>query len=152
MNKLPVKYRIIIPLLFTIAFAIGGGGYKALYPSGIPEYYRVETVNATLVFGTVGVSLGLLALLLVKNQFRFSLRGLLLATFFAAVSCAAWVMSLQDDTSIPVYCMQLGLHYVSIAVAIGALFGDAWWGFLIGISAYLFCIGLWLFMLNFAVL
>ena len=66
-----------------------------------------------------------------RPRFRFTIRGLLGATFWVAVGAAAWSYDV-DGARPPVQAAIRLLQGVSPVTAFAALFGQTPWGLLIG--------------------
>jgi hypothetical protein len=87
--------------------------------------------------------------------FQFSLRGLLIATFWAAVFCSALALLMrlldhelfQENEDYAYITIGLVL-FVSLSASVGGLFGRARWGAAAGIVLFLLYVGWMAFAIN----
>ena len=68
---------------------------------------------------------------------QFTIMGVLLATLWIAICCAAWRVDGIKTYGDAGYLASISFRYVSVPAAIGALFGRTLIGLAVGVALYL---------------
>jgi hypothetical protein len=149
MAAMPIlnNYDWTIPAL-TLLCGAGGAGVATLSASDplIANRAAVVVANA-LGWGANGFGMGILFVAIARKRFRITIRGALLATFWAAISCSAWRWHYAPSMSMAYYFTILSFRYFPLPAGIGAFFGCAQCGLMIGLALYCFLLVLGLFIL-----